>query len=352
MMMLLFVLLQTYPAGLDSEFHYERLEARKALLEQAKKDHSVILPLLRSDNFRVVQAACWVAAHLKTKEALPLLLPLLKSENPQVALSAARAMKSYDIKDLARFADNIESPTLFRMLVKKMKQEILRFIEKECTVGAVFFFFPNQFARFRPYRKFVEGAIKELLQEILDEKRRPDRSMVTLLVYAVGDLKLKKLTPLLKALAEKESRYGVEHTLLLAALYLAGDEEPFWEEVKGLEKAIVGAGVNTRGLLYEKLADLYHQARLYRKAENYYRLALNLNPDPDLRLNFACLLSVSGKVAEALTQLEKGIEEMAALHPSGEDWKEWLLRDGELEAVRKLPGFERLRKKFGLRKSD
>lgn len=352
MTLLVLSLLLAQVSGLDSEFHYDRFAARKVLLKRARRDPLIILPLLESDNFRVVQAACWVAARIKIPKALPTLLALSKSPNPQVALLAAEAMESYDLDSLVLFAQKTEAPAVVAVLLKKLKKELIDFIEKKCTAGTVFFYYPGQFSRFSRYGVWTQRAVEQILQEILQDKRRPTRSTATLLVYAVGDLKLTKLIPLLRKIRKKQALLGIDETILLTSLYLAGDKEPFEKEVSELEFALSGARGKTRALLYERLAGLYHQARLYSKAENFYRLLLSLDPNnPELRFNFACLLSVSGKTAEALTQLEKGMEQKTKSSDS-EDWKKWLMLDGELEAVRRLPGFERLKKKFSLKKPE
>ena len=353
MMALCLVLLQVSQApvdGLESEFYYERLAARKALLQHAKTDPKSIIPLLKSGKFRLVQAACWVAQKLKVPAALPSLLQISKSKNPQIAVPALNAIKSYDLKSLFQLVEetNINRTPLKVFLAKRLKQDIYNYITKDCCVGSVYFFYPNQFARFKRYGKMTEDAIAQLLRDVLDEKIRPTDSLITLLVYAVGDLKLKDLTPLVRKVI-KDERFQVDKTVVLAALFLAGDKRPFEKEVRSLEDTLTIAEVETRVTLYEHLASLYHQARLYQKAKNYYRLLLKLNPDPDLRLNFACLLSVSGKPTEALTQLEKGVDEKWKDESLSDDWKKWLLRDGELENVRKLPGFERIKKRLSLK---
>ncbi|RKY19133.1 MAG: hypothetical protein DRP63_01095 [Planctomycetota bacterium] len=345
--------LQTPVDGLESEFHYERLAARKTLLKRAKDHPNSIIPLLQSGNFRLVQAACWVAQKLKVPAALPLLLRISKSRNPQIAVPALNAIKSYDLKTVLQVTKktDINRAPLRGFLAKRLKRDILDYIRKDCCVGSVYFFYPNQFARFKPYGRVTEDAIAQLLEDVLNEKMRPTDSLVTLLIYAVGDLKLKKLTPLVRKVIEDE-RFDMDETVVLAALFLAGDKRPFEKGVRNLENALTRAGVETRAMLYERLAGLYHQARLYQKAENYYRLALKLNPDPDLRLNFACLLSVSGKPQEALAQLEKGVDAKRKRRSLSNDWKKWLLRDGELQSVRKLPGFKRVKRKLGFEETN
>jgi len=340
---------QTPVDGLESEFHYERLAARRVLLQHAKTAPKSIIPLLKSNNFRLVQAACWVARKLKVPAALPLLLQISKSKNPQIVVPALNAIKSYDLKTLFQLVKetDINCTPLRTLLAKRLKQDIFDYITKDCCVGSVYFFYPNQFARFKRYGKMTADAIAQLLKDILNGRIRPPNSLITLLVHAVGDLKLRELTPLVRKVM-KDERLDVDETVVLAALFLAGDKRPLEKKVKSLENALASARVETRATLYEHLASLCHQARLYQKAENYYRLLLKLNPDPDLRLNFACLLSVSGKPTEALTQLEKGVDEKQKNKSLSDDWKKWLMRDGELENARKLPGFERIKKKLGL----
>ena len=344
---------QTPINGLESEFHYERLAARRTLLKHAKEHPDSIIPLLESGNFRLVQAACWVAQKLKVPAALPLLLRISKSRNPQIAVPALNAIKSYDLETVLQLTkkNEIDRAPLRGVLVKRLKQDILDYIRKDCCAGSVYFFYPNQFARFKRYGRVTEDAIAQLLKDVLNDRIRPTDPLLTLLIYAVGDLRLKKLIPLVRKVI-KDERFDVDETVVLAALFLAGDKRPFEKEVKSLEDALADAAVEKRARIYERLADLHHQARLYQKAENYYRLALKLNPDPDLRLNFACLLSVSGKPAEALVQLEKGVNEKRKCRSLSDNWKRWLLLDGELENARKLPGFERIKRKLGFKETN
>ena len=113
--------------GLESEFYYERLAARKVLLQHAKTDPQSIIPLLKSDNYRLVQAACWVAQKLKVPAALPLLLQISKSKNPQIAVAAINAIKFYNLKTVLQLSKktDINCVPLRMLLARRLKQNIL-----------------------------------------------------------------------------------------------------------------------------------------------------------------------------------------------------------------------------------
>ena len=66
------------------------------------------------------------------------------------------------------------------------------------------------------------------------------------------------------------------------------------------------------------------------------RLARSMDPDdPMLLYNLGCINALAGEPAEALACLERAVA-------AGLTQKDWLRHDGDLDALRELPEFQRL----------
>ncbi|MBP7087812.1 MAG: hypothetical protein KBB01_00790 [Candidatus Omnitrophica bacterium] len=83
------------------------------------------------------------------------------------------------------------------------------------------------------------------------------------------------------------------------------------------------------------LGDIYTKKGLYREGLAVDRKLADLRPeDPIVHYNLACSLSLLGEVKEAMVYLKKAVL-------LGYDEFEYILKDPDLENIRKLPGFDK-----------
>jgi tetratricopeptide (TPR) repeat protein len=145
--------------------------------------------------------------------------------------------------------------------------------------------------------------------------------------------------PELRKIYEKESKLSDREPSLrdevVVSLAQLGDDSYVKKIIEHYQVESINKPEN-RFLYTVSLALFYHKLEKWKEAEAGYKHAIELNPEnPNAYFNYACLLSVRNRTKEALaafkTALEKGYRDAA-----------WIMRDGEIENIRKLPEFKQL----------
>jgi len=193
--------------------------------------------------------------------------------------------------------------------------------------------YPGQFDALKPLGKFVTPELLKIAGTPGTMSHR------FLAVTALGQLGDKSAVPELKKMYEKESRISDREPNLrdevVVSLAQLGDDS----YVKKVIEHYQVESINKEEYRYTftiRLALFYHKLEKWKEAEGGYKHAIELNPEnPSAYFNYACLLSVRKRTKEALaafkTALEKGYRDAA-----------WIMRDGEIENIRKLPEFKQL----------
>jgi len=273
---------------------------------------------------------------------------MLDDENEDLRKAAQEALSFYEPRHFSNILKdyNALSETKKKVVTAVVKKMLVLHISKQ-FFGSTWIFYPGQFDKFKPIRKVTGVALRQLLEEWLSmEERRWSTAEMSIAIFAAGDLKLQETKDVLKRIFDKEpfQRHKEDAAIALA---LMGEKERFTSVVERYERNLqTTTDASERMNTYLALAHLYHQVRDYKKAEEFYKKAIESAGEgifsSSLRYNYACLLSVSGRPKEALEQLRKALSE-----DRGTDRK-WLLHDGELKAVRELPEFKKLAEEYGL----
>jgi tetratricopeptide (TPR) repeat protein len=328
--------------NLCSDFYTDRQHALMALIEKGIASEDAMLEVLKtSDNENAQIAAIEVLSRIGSKKALSVLIEILEKSNIVTLRKAAmEGLSRYEPDSFSSLIENYENldKTLKRFVITLVKKMLIEHTRKQ-FYGQTWIIYPGQFDKFKKIRKAVGEAIRNILEEwvsLADENwGRPEMSI---LIMAAGDLKLEETKEVLRKIADRElSGIGTDDAVI--ALALMGEREGFDSLVKEYKRML--SEPIEKANAYAMLAHLYHQVRDYKTAEEYYKKAIDTDSNGSLRANYACLLSVSGRPKEALEELDKALK-------AGLSTKEWLLYDGELENMRKLPEFKELAEKYNL----
>ena len=340
---------QDLPEGLDAPFYYDRLRAQKRLKELARNNPSILLKALSSNNPLILAGACRVAAQIQSKEAIKPLISLLSNPYPSVRKYAVEALKKYKSEILLPYCENPqELPELFQeVLAESARQTFLDYIEKRIASMDVTCYYPGLFKPLAKLGKPIHKAIVLLLKDALRGKVDLTGVTGTFILYAIGDLVVKEALPVLREIVQRRKKGripAVDLDMVASMMAILGDDSYLKERTKEL--------LETRGKwAYGVVAHMWHQARRYEKAEEYYRKAIaSSSNDWSIKGNFACVLSLMGKTKEAAEMLEEYIKgQKAGAVRLGERWKQWILTDGELANLRKSKWFKKLAEKYNIR---
>ncbi|MCX7702538.1 MAG: HEAT repeat domain-containing protein [Planctomycetota bacterium] len=323
---------------LGSDFYGDRQSAQMALAEKGAAVEDVMLKLLQeSDDDSIRVAAISLLSRMNSRKAVPLLIELLeKSTRVTLRKAAIEGLSRYEPDSFSSLMEDYENlnESMKKFVVKLVEKMLIEHTKKQFH-GGTFIIFPGQFDKFKKIRKAAGAAMRRLLEEwdslepeVLDPRALP------ILIAAAGDLKMEETKDVLRKMFDEGEPEADDAAAV--SLALMGDRSRFDSLVKQYKEM-----AQEDSFAYATLAHLYHQVRDYKEAEGYYKKMLEVTPDSSIRANYACLLSISGREKEALAEMRKALA-------TGLAAKEWILYDGELENMRKLPEFKKLAEEYGL----
>jgi HEAT repeat protein len=326
--------------SLTSRFAEERRAARRTLIRAGKKAVPELLKHIRDKLPARRATIVEVLGFVGGDEAVKALIAMIDDKDVSVRDEARKALARIGPPAYKQIAKALEGKPKeerkwFDGLIRDMVENSLaNLVGPDGEFGD----YPGQFDGIRKMGKPAVEALVEIA-------RQTDGNLVHryLAVTALGRLGDKSAAPVLKKIFETQDRLPEEERNVwddaAISLALLGDDSGLKKVVKHYELRMVTEEdkdyyASALGLVYHKLED-------WKKAEEWYKRAIEANPKSDAYFNYSCLLSVRGRTKEALAALSKAIE-------NGYTRQNWIMRDGELENVRKTPEFKELMKKhFG-----
>jgi len=329
--------------ALSSRFVEERKEARKKLIQVGKKAVEPLVLHLGSELAPQRAAAAEILGHIGEIEAAPALAGLFKDRDFSVRDAARNALARIGpdaVKHLENLLEGSEADKeYFSLTVRKMVRNSIRSLVLRSPDGEEEFGdYPGQF---KELAKIGRHAVAHLAALVKKSDLYSDRYLA---VVALGRLGDKSAVPVLKEIFEAEAKLPEEERRLYddAAISLTqlGDESALGKVVQDYTLAMIKSPEDYQ--IPANLALLYHKMEKWDKAEEFYKRAIEVEPENSgAYYNYACLLAVRKRIKEAMTILTKSVE-------NGYTSGAWIMRDGELDNLRELPEFKELvQKNYG-----
>ncbi|MBI3273487.1 MAG: HEAT repeat domain-containing protein [Planctomycetes bacterium] len=338
--------------GLESRYYDDRENAKQALIEAGKEAEPFVLAALKSEDFRVRVAATEILGTWKNPSLVGPLVSLLLDEDAEVREAAVEAVSRLGPEAAqALTAARTAHPEIGEVVDRIVSQQLRTAVERELlsliTAQNGYGFYDGQFAR-------LEAIGKPCVPLLLEMYKNPEyafqvedtyeRKMIlrALAGEALADMQDPSLIPEMKKLLDdpaaiSEANFPNPDTLEDTSAYVLfklGDPSYIQKIRARLE---VEAG--REGLFGEaqrRLVSLHVRVGDYGKAEAMYRKFLNITTQNAISAyNLACILSIQGKKAEALTWLRKA-------KTFGFDDADWMRLDGDLTSLRGEPEFQNL----------
>jgi HEAT repeat protein len=321
--------------NLTSRFSEERKEARRKLLAAGKRAVKPLTGVLKDELPARRATAADILGFIGEESTAPALLELVKDGDITVRETARKAFirlgPSSDKHLLSALRDWSEEDR--KALVPVIRWRVTTTIKNLVGPDGDCGDYPGQFDSLKPLGKFVTP-------ELLKIAGTPGTmSYRFLAVTALGHLGDKSAVPELKKMYEKESKINdLEPNLrdeVVVSLAQLGDDSFVKKVIEHYQVKFINEEKN-RYLYTIRLALFYHKLEKWKEAEEHYKRAIEIGPDnPNAYFNYACLLSYTNRTGEALKALKTSIEK-------GYNDAAWMMRDGELANVRKLPEFKQL----------
>lgn len=307
-------------------------EARRELIRIGKPAVAPLIEALKNKSPNIRAAAAGILGFIGGETAAPALARLIKDKDESVKTAVREALARIGPAAVKYIAEVLKGGTdaerkEFELTISRMVTTIIvNLVGPNNGFGT----YPGQFT---DLEKLGRHAGPRLVK-IARDADMPS-SYRYLAVSAMGCLNDKSVMPALKEIFRKEAEFLRDEAAL--SLALLGDDSYIKEVVQEYQtKAKKGPN---QYAYHSELALIYHKLRDWDKAEAQYKHAIKANPTYGLtHYNYACLLSVRGRTKEALSALKSALENN--YRDGG-----WLMRDGELDNIRKLPEFQQLIKK-------
>jgi len=326
--------------ALTSRFAEERRAARKILIRAGKKAVPELLKSIGDELPARRSAVVEVLGFIGGDEAVKALLGMIDDKDLTVREEVRRALARIGptaFEHVARALEGRpkEERKWFDELIRDMVENSLaNLVGPEGEYGD----YPGQFDGIRKMGKAAVLALADIAKG--EQANQVHRYLA---VTALGKLGDKSVMPALKEMFESQDKLPEDERTVwddaAISLALLGDDSCVKKVIKGYELKMVTEP--EKDFYASALGLIYHKLEKWKEAEEWYKRAIEANPQSDAHFNYSCLLSVRGRTKEALEALGKAIE-------NGYTRQNWIMRDGELENLRKLPEFKELMKKhFG-----
>ncbi len=327
--------------SLTSRFAGERKTARRTLIRAGKKGVPELLKHIRDELPARRSAIVEVLGFIGGDEAVKALIEMIDDKDLTVRDEVRRALARIGPAAFKHVAAALEGKPeeeckWFDELIKDMVENSLsNLVGPDGEYGD----YPGQFDGIRKMGKSAVSALVEIAKG-----KQGNLIHRYLAVTALGRLGDKSTAPVLKEIFETQDKLPEEERTVwddaAISLALLGDDSCLKKVIKNYELKMVTEELQ-KEYYASTLGLIYHKLEKWKEAEEWYKRAIEANPKSDAYFNYSCLLSVRGRTKEALAALGKAIE-------NGYTRQNWIMRDGELENLRKLPEFKELMKKhFG-----
>ncbi len=319
--------------SLSARFDEERKEARRKLIQAGERAVVPLLALLKDELPAQRAAAAEILGFIGAEAAAPELVKLIRDKDLSVRSEARKALARIGPAAIKYLAKALEEGTEaqrkeFDLAVRKMVSAIIKNL---VAPGDEYGDYPGQFDDMKKIGRYATAALVDMAKNASKTGYR------YLAITALGRLGDKAAIPALKDIYDSVELFKDDAAISLAQL---GDDS---YAKKVIEDYLVKSINEPNEYGYPaNLALFYHKLEKWKDAEVQYKRAIEIAPDqPGPYYNYACLLSVRGRLKEGMAALKKSLEK-------GYSSAGWIMRDKELDNLRKLPEFKQLiEKRFG-----
>ena len=319
----------------------ERREARRKLITAGEPAVAPLIEVLSSESPALRATAAEILGFVGGEAAAPALVRLVRDKDLNVRGEARKALARIGPAAVKYLAEALkDAPEAerkeFDLAVKRMVTTIIKnLVVSSAEHGDEYGDYPGQFA---DVKKIGHHATPVLLEMARDTESRACYRFLA--ITALGRLGDKSAIPALKEIFEKNETYSDEAAISLAQL---GDDSGAKKIIQKYRADLLNEPEeNTQGRYMHaaNLALFYHKQEKWKEAEDFYKRAIEIDPDcTGAYYNYACLLSVKNRLKEGMAAFKKALE-------NGYGSGAWIMRDREIDNLRKLPEFKGLVEKY------
>ena len=340
--------------GLGAEHHYDRLRHMRRI-ERCGRLGIVSLSKFwtgtRTSMWGRRLILDWLDKRGRCEEAISLLKEMVRTEEDEFLLRR-------EVKMILLFAKNLkvgrESAETVRELLEWLserrpekwikeqyaqafKELVEAVINGLLNSGALSGSYPGQFDGIKALGPIAVKTLILMIKERHDYSRYAAQALLDILDPSCKD----DVKAILADRALEKVLNAETKQVLMAVLWRLGDRGPLDEYLSGVLKEYAEKPHDV--VVISRLIHLYGRAHRYGEAEKYQKALIKEQPSVRTHYyNLACYQSMQGKTDEALKSLEKAF---AKGYTSVSNY-EWMMRDRELDGVKKDPRFRKLLEKY------
>jgi len=354
---------------LDNKYLSTRKTARKKLVEAGASAVPSLMKAAKNGSFRVRQNSLIVLGKIRDDRAIPLLIRSYLDENLDIRAAARRAIQHFGARALDPMRMYIKKHPQQGKRLKDLKERMLRLrVEKtlmnEISEEGGGGFYDGQFNELKPLGPDVVPYLKKIalgeyeflrsvpphVREIRERGGFSSDPISRMAVEAMGVVGTDEQVPFLKKIVgDRPSTTGLKEAAAVA-LYRIGHKEPLRQLKDQLETQYKQAQNENRGLVLARYGNRYATilARMDREEEviKVYKSLLNNDLSGNMPrsykqlwwYNLACSYAQTNQKKNAMSALRKSVELGYRDHG-------WLSIDGDLDPIRGMSAFKKIKKK-------
>jgi len=327
---------------LDSDYYYDRKNARMKLKESGENGISLVRKVWRdveiSETAR--RELTTLLSEIKSKEAGLLLSEMALSEKERVLLVrqieglivCAQECKDSAVREaleklVSVLSKREDTEWLNKIICSAYRQLVISIFDWMVREGKTRGTYPGQYSRIK---ELGRNGIEALIDIIVKEDTYSHMAIAALL-----DIKPKEYADKIEALYNERKLPQIAE--IEALLYIFGKQNYFSERLKRAE-AQLELSPSDEGII-STLCRLYHHIGRYDRCEELTLKLARGSPSIYSFVNLACYQAMQNKKEAALKSIEKAFQ-------LGYQDYEWIKQDKELDNIRETKEFKELLKKY------